>query len=257
MSVFYGIVGFSADNVDILAISLTNEDGVSAAGPGLSICTGAGVGTTCSDNSRILEGMTGQLTLQILAGAALIDGSPSRPPEPMLHSGLDWAVSVTAATATEGTDETLDFEVRPNAQDDCKAVTVDYATADGTATAGEDYTSASGTLTFNPGETVKTISIPVLEDDAADGEETLTLTLSNPAGVELTDSEAIGTIKDGEPVAALTARFENVPETHATRAASSPSVASSSWAYRLVVTARRCPQARRHRCNLLSPRAWA
>ena len=109
MSVFYGIVGFSADNVDILAISLTNEDGVSAAGPGLSICTGAGVGTTCSDNSRILEGMTGQLTLQILAGTALIDGSPSRPPEPMLHSGLDWAVSVTAATATEGTDETLDF----------------------------------------------------------------------------------------------------------------------------------------------------
>ena len=232
MSVFYGIVGFSADNVDILAISLTNEDGVSAAGPGLSICTGAGVGTTCSDNSRILEGMTGQLTLQILAGAALIDGFPSRPPEPMLHSGLDWAVSVTAATATEGTDETLDFEVRLNAQDDCKAVTVDYATADGTATAGEDYTSASGTLTFNPGETVKTISIPVLEDDAADGEETLTLTLSNPAGVELTDSEAIGTIKDGEPVAALTARFENVPETHATRAASLPSVASSSWAYR-------------------------
>ena len=101
--------------------------------------------------------MTGQLTLQILAGAALIGGSPSRPSEPMLISGLDWAVSVADASATEGTDETIDFEVRLNAQDDCKAVRVDWATANGTATAGEDYTASSGTLTFNPGETVKTI----------------------------------------------------------------------------------------------------
>ena len=71
----------------------------------------------------------------------------------MLVSGNDWAVSVADASATEGTDATIDFEVRLNAQDDCKAVMVDYATEDGTATAGEDYTDASGTLTFEPGRT--------------------------------------------------------------------------------------------------------
>ena len=125
---------------------------------------------------------------------------PSKASSNTLHVAYNWQVSVADATATEGTDDTIDFEVRLNAQDDCKAVRVDWATANGTTTAGEDYTASSGTLTFNPGETVKTISIPVLEDDASDGEETLTLTLSNPAGVELTDSEATGTIRDGEPV---------------------------------------------------------
>lgn len=89
---------------------------------------------------------------------------------------------------------------------------VDWAVSDGTATAGEDYTSGSGTLTFNPGETVKTISIPLLEDETFDGDETFTLTLSNPAEVELTDSEATGTIMDDDPEP-LTERFENVPET--------------------------------------------
>ena len=47
-------------------------------------------------------------------------------------------------------------------------LTVDYATADGTAIAGQDYTSTSGTLTFSAGETSKTIQIPIL-DDAHDG----------------------------------------------------------------------------------------
>ena len=157
--------------------------------------------------------MTGQLTLQIHAGAWTGPNGPSRPSNKMLFSGLDWAVSVADASATEGTDDTIDFAVRLNAQDDCKAVKVDWAVSDGTATAGEDYTAGSGTLTFNPGETVKTISIPVLDDAASEGVETFTLMLSNPAGVELADAEATGTIMndDSEP---LTARFESVPESH-------------------------------------------
>ena len=222
VSVEYGLTEFFPGRVNSGAISLTNVDGVDA-GAGLAVCTGPGPGL-CNTRIGIRDGMTGQLTLQVLAGAATFDypepntlSRPytlSRPSDPMLVTGYGWAVSVADGSATEGTDETIDFEVRLNAQDDCKAVKVDWAVTDGTATAGEDYTAVSGTLTFNPGETVKTISIPVLEDDAADGEETLTLTLSNPAGVELTDSEAIGTIKDEERVAALTARFENVPESH-------------------------------------------
>ena len=61
-------------------------------------------------------------------------------------------------------------------------VTVDYATADGTATAGSDYTARSGTLTFAAGETGKTVSVPVLDDAHDEGSETLTLTLSSPSG---------------------------------------------------------------------------
>lgn len=60
--------------------------------------------------------------------------------------------------------------------------TVNFATTNGTATSGSDYTSASGTLTFAPGETSKTITVPILGDTAVETNETFTLTLSNPGG---------------------------------------------------------------------------
>ena len=59
-------------------------------------------------------------------------------------------------------------------------VSVDYATADGSALAGADYTSTSGTLTFADGETTKNVLVPVAEDALAEGPESFTFTLSNP-----------------------------------------------------------------------------
>ncbi len=61
-------------------------------------------------------------------------------------------------------------------------VTVDFATSNGTASAGSDYTATSGTLTFNQGETSKSFSIPILNDNDVEGDETINLTLSNPGG---------------------------------------------------------------------------
>ena len=58
---------------------------------------------------------------------------------------------------------------------------MNYATANGTATAGSDYTATSGTLTFNPGVTSQTISVPIINDTAVEGNETFTVTLSDPA----------------------------------------------------------------------------
>ena len=57
---------------------------------------------------------------------------------------------------------------------------VNYATSNGTATAGSDYTAASGTLTFAAGETSKTFTMPIINDTAVENAETVTLTLSNP-----------------------------------------------------------------------------
>ncbi|MFY9823285.1 MAG: Calx-beta domain-containing protein [Thermoanaerobaculia bacterium] len=63
------------------------------------------------------------------------------------------------------------------------AVTVHYATSDGTATAGQDYTAASGTLSWAAGdETPKTFAVPVTDDTTAEGVETIHLTLSSPTG---------------------------------------------------------------------------
>ena len=82
-------------------------------------------------------------------------------------------------------------------------VTVDYATADGTgrraATAPGDYTAASGTLTFAPGETWKEVDVAVLADSHDEGRETMTLTLSNASGATIADATATGTIvNDGK-----------------------------------------------------------
>jgi surface-anchored protein len=66
-------------------------------------------------------------------------------------------------------------------------LTVDYATSNGTATAGPDYTSASGTLTFEDQETVKTITVPITNDSADEADETVNLTLSNAGPSYLND----------------------------------------------------------------------
>ena len=117
------------------------------------------------------------------------------------------ALSVADARAEEGTDSTLDFAVTLN-RETTGTVTVDYATENGTATAGSDYTATSGTLTFQPGETEKTVSVPVLEDEHDEGSETLTLRLTNAEGATIADGEATGTITNSDPIPqAWLARF--------------------------------------------------
>ena len=117
------------------------------------------------------------------------------------------ALSVADARAEEGTDATLDFAVTL-VPARTAAVTVEYATADGTATAGSDYTATSGTLTFAAGETQKTVSVPVLDDDTDEGSETLTLRLSNAQGANIADGEATGTITNSDAIPkAWLARF--------------------------------------------------
>ena len=61
-------------------------------------------------------------------------------------------------------------------------VTVQYATSDILATAPSDYTSTSGILTFNDGETSKQITIPIVDDSTPEGSETFKISLTNPSG---------------------------------------------------------------------------
>ena len=137
------------------------------------------------------------------------------------------ALSVADARAREGTDATLDFTVSLS-RASSQTVTVDYATSDGTATAGADYTATSGTLTFVPGDVSETVSVPVLDDAHDDDGETLTLTLSNASGARIRDGEATGTIENSDAIPkAWLARFgrtvaDNVVDAVATRLEGSP-----------------------------------
>ena len=83
-------------------------------------------------------------------------------------------------------------------------VTVDWAVDDGTATAGADYTDGSGTLTFAPGNTTKTVTVATLQDTDPEGDETFTVTLSNASNAAIGDAEATGTIAASEDVTVST-----------------------------------------------------
>jgi Calx-beta domain/Bacterial Ig-like domain (group 1) len=82
-------------------------------------------------------------------------------------------------------------------------VTVDFATADGTATTPSDYASASGTLTFAPGETTKTVSVSVNGDLLVEPDESFLVNLLNAVGATIADGQGDGTIvNDDQPPAA-------------------------------------------------------
>ena len=83
------------------------------------------------------------------------------------------------------------------------AVTVDYATSDGTATAPADYTATAGTLSFAAGTTTGTITVPVIGDLLDEANETFLVSLSNPADALLGDAQATGTIVDDDPAPVL------------------------------------------------------
>ena len=136
------------------------------------------------------------------------------------------AISVSDATVQEAEGAALEFSVTLS-HVSSRTVTVGYATSDGTAVAGSDYTAASGTLTFNAGDTSQTVQVTVLTDSEDESQETLTLTLSNPSQATLDDATGTGTIENGEsssgtqedppaetPVVFLTASFGNMPATH-------------------------------------------
>lgn len=80
-------------------------------------------------------------------------------------------------------------------------VTVKFATADASATAGTDYEGIIGTLTFNPGETIKTVSVKIIGDLTNEFDETLLVNLSDPTNASTTDAQGVGTItNDDAPV---------------------------------------------------------
>ena len=148
------------------------------------------------------------VTFRMNAGAVVDFSGESNTASNTLHVSVNRTVSVGDASTTEGADGTVDFEVTLGSRNDCETVTVDWSTADDTATAGEDYTADSGTLTFGPGEMTKTVSIAVLDDSESEGEESFTLELSNASRATIADAEATGTIADNEVQAQVSSDTE-------------------------------------------------
>ncbi|MEM8960297.1 MAG: Calx-beta domain-containing protein [Acidobacteriota bacterium] len=111
----------------------------------------------------------------------------------------DAAITIADGQAVEGDLGTSDLVLTlalsaPTSQ----PVQVDFLTVDDTALAGSDYTAASGTITFAPGEVSKTITIEVLGDTEIEPGETFLVQLSNPVNATIADDEATGFILDDD-----------------------------------------------------------
>lgn len=130
------------------------------------------------------------------ASAFVLNGTPldGSSPAPDLP-----AISIADVTVTEGNSGTTTaaFRVTLSAAS-TTPVTVNYATADGTAKAGTDYTAALGTLTFAPGQTSLMVNVAVAGDSIVEANESFTLALSAPTGATIARTSAIGTITNDD-----------------------------------------------------------
>jgi Ca2+-binding RTX toxin-like protein len=148
---------------------------------------------------HFLLSLSSPVNLTIADGTAsvFIADDDTVSPEPGIRV-LDAVVDEKAGTATYVVALGL-----PGGQSSANTVTVDFATSDSTATAGEDFVATSGTLSFAPGETVKTIVVDLLDDGDSEGGERIDLELSNAGNAVIVDANGVAVLgaSDATPVA--------------------------------------------------------
>ena len=123
------------------------------------------------------------------------------------------SLSISDVTLTEGDTgtATASFTVTLSAAS-TQTVTVDFATANGTATQPADYTQRTGTVTFTPGQTTQLITIPVVGDVLDEANETFFVNLTNPTNATVADAQGVGTITDNDPLPTMTVSDVSVTE---------------------------------------------
>ena len=109
------------------------------------------------------------------------------------------SLSINDVTVTEGNAGTINavFTVNLSAASG-QTVSVNYATANGTATQPADYTTTSGTLTFTPGQTSRTITVPVIGETVPEANETFFVNLSGATNATIADNQGLGTINNDD-----------------------------------------------------------
>ncbi|MFL6227645.1 MAG: Calx-beta domain-containing protein [Pyrinomonadaceae bacterium] len=152
-----------------------------------------------TDDSLDEDNETIALTLSSPAGGATL-GVPVTASLAVTDNDPTPTLSVGDVTVSEGNSgmTTAVFNVSLSAPSG-RPVTISYVTADGTATVADgDYQSASGSLTFKPGETSAQISVLVVGDTKDESEESFTLNLSNPGNATLARAQGTGTISNDD-----------------------------------------------------------
>jgi hypothetical protein len=208
-------VTLSAVSVQTVTVNYATRDGTAIAGTDYRATSGTLTFTANQTHQTVAVPVLGDTKIEAdktftvtLSGA---EGSPiSRAQGTALIRNDDFpALSIDNATVTESDDGKTNavFTVSLSAPS-LQTVTANYATADGTATAGRDYSAQAGSLIFAPGQTSQTISIGVNSDATVEPNETFMVNLSNAVNATLADAQGLATITDRpRPTGGLVAAY--------------------------------------------------
>ncbi len=197
-------VTVSAASGKDITVDYASSNGTAAAGNdytaasgSLTIAAGATTKTftvSITNDSTDENNETVTLTISNAANASISDATAT-----LTINDDDAApsLSIADATTTDESAASTNLTVSLSAAS-AKSITVDYATSNGTATAGADYTATSGTLTFAAGDTSKTIAVAVLADSTFEGDESVTVTISNASNASISDATATLTITEDD-----------------------------------------------------------
>ena len=188
------LIGNSGDNV------LWGSGGTDTVNVSYTFGSGYTIDPTSTEANLIVIGSDGTDTLQDVEFVHFSDGITATTAEVLAGELVDSYVSISDATAVEGA-AFVDFRVMLDSPQ-ADPVTLSYSTVINTANAGgvtTDYTEViSQDITFNSGETIATISIPLLNDGIAEGVETFFVQLEATPGVLIADGTATGWIVDDD-----------------------------------------------------------
>jgi probable HAF family extracellular repeat protein len=127
-------------------------------------------------------------------GVLLTPGGSNEPPPPVVPTmSIDDVTSAEGKFGTRGFTFTVSLSTATTV-----AVSVTFATANGSAIAGEDYNAVSGTLVFNAGETTKTIVVDVIGDRKRESDESFSVNLSGASGATILDASGTGRIRNDD-----------------------------------------------------------
>jgi hypothetical protein len=206
---------YLAEHPDATIVNNADPADPSWSGGGMTFQVGAGGdnqlnGEYFLDNAEVST--SDEATSSVVSGTNYdLEPTAAPPAAPQL--------SISDTSVAEGDTGTADesFTVSMDEATDT-AVTVDYATSDGSATAPSDYASTSGTATIPAGQTQTTITVPVNGDTTHEQDETFTTTLSAPQNAEITDGSGTGTITNDDATPAVSISDANVTEPNTGRA---------------------------------------
>jgi large repetitive protein len=191
--------GFSFATADNTA-TVADNDYVGATGTGTIPSGGASASTTISvtingdAKFESNESFFVNLTAPTNAGITDAQGIGTITNDDALPS-----LSINDVTVTEGNSGTTNavFTVTLSAASG-QTASVNYATADGTATQPADYTNTGGSLTFTPGQTTRTITVPVIGETVPEANDTFFVNLSGATNATISDNQGLGTISNDD-----------------------------------------------------------